>query len=609
MNTTTQFTKNQEVMIRGTVKTHPLKEFKGTVFSVAQISDNKIAVNIDNRVHSVSLTQVRALDVKDKTTPSLLEIYEPFYPKQRVKVVISTVEHYGTVSKYAGTAESSVTVLLYSGAEVVVSKTLVSTINVTSNEPARSNKLRAVYSANQKVNVTIGFIEQVAEVLTYTAYSVDTVNILLHGEKLEVSKERVSAIPYVPKTIKKFVDCEAKTQDEEYIAKLFCAKTHDEVVRLGIEGVSMIKYRTANNKEWFAMIPQGLTADEKVPCLIAHTDLHPNLTHPTPENLEYDGGKFSSPTGLGADDRAGIFAINRLLLKYPGKFMVLFPDKEEVGLLGSTAFTKTAAFKEFDQHASMYISIDRRRGWKGEKAIATYGSDNTNLNKWVAALTGREIVTGSSTDCKALASASTAKIPCFNFSCGYTREHSKSETLYFSELLETVKDVGLLLEDIRAYETYSVDPKKTYVYDKKTYGTHNFYSNYGMMLDSIFIDGVEFLEDDLQNLLDMYAFYTGEEYNQKLPILAPALAENDIVSLDKDLIIGQVYGGEVLTKELYDTLASGMWLVTDVGFALHYELTSEDGTTICSDIPRIWLLLDLPEEETTNSLTTKPKER
>ena len=470
-------------------------------------------------------------------------------------------------------------------------------------------------------------VTYMAEVVTYPKPTDKQVEVKIGQDKIMIDKTCITAqvsptypryggyqrgntyTPPVPK--KKFSETVKPSADETYMAELFCAKTHNEVVTLGVEGVDDKKYEMIANKEWFAMIPTGLKDTDKIPCLIAHTDLHPNLTHPTLQNLEYEDGKFSSPTGLGADDRAGIFAINQMLRKYPGKFMVLFPDKEEVGLVGSRAFADSKHFERFDKHASMYISIDRRREHTGGKTIATYGSDCDDLNKWVAKLTDRKIVSGSSTDCKALATKSSRDVPCFNFSCAYTSEHTRNETLYFEELLETVKDLGTLLAHKDAYKTYAVTPKSYgygygYGYNYGGYYDDDDYmseyykdsgkpstnaKNAKTVVEDDDVDTNELDDGDIEILKDIYAYYTGSEYDPKGPYIVQKIVSGDYVRLRTDLVIGQVYGGVKFTADLKITLQAHTWDVITVDDDLKMDLESVDGTYDCSLIPQIWMEL------------------
>lgn len=422
----------------------------------------------------------------------------------------------------------------------------------------------------------------------FSTYNEKVVMVVIKGENYKIAKEYVSKCE-APRT--KFITLKEVTDDEKYMAELFQAKTHEEVVTLGIEGLDISKYTMIKAKKYTVFIPNTLKEGELIPCLMAHTDLHPALTHPTKENLEYEGGIFSSPTGLGADDRAGIFSINKVIRSHPGKFMILFPDEEEIGCVGSNAFALAKSYQDMDKIASMYVSIDRRREHSGGKSIATYSYDDNVLNAHITKTTGRKAIRGSSTDCRVLSQASTRKVPCFNLSCGYVGEHTKGEKLYFKELIETVKDLQIILEDENSYKAHKVTTYKT---TKVTTTTKNknkttSHTSYGGF-ECIEYDGEWYMEEDLIVLLDTYKFFNGAAYDPKNPYLIGELDVNDLATVDNEMTVGKKYGGEVYSANLAKVLKAYTWEVATVDEHGKYSLTSIDGKRTCTHIPRCWLI-------------------
>lgn len=457
---------------------------------------------------------------------------------------------------------------------------------------------KVVYPAmylNKKIRIKVKGAWHSGTVHTYsgTSESMVKLNVPTQGTVTILKSSVEDEPPYVaPKHY--FKDHKKATVDEKAMASLFQAKKHDDVIKLALTGVDITKFDITVDTEYTAMIPIGLKATDKIPLLIAHTDLHPSLTHPTADNLEYDGNIFKSSTGLGADDRAGVFAINKLLRKYPGKFMVLFPDKEEIGLVGSKKFANGIHFPGYNKYASMFISIDRRREFSGAKTLATYGCDDTKLNTWVAKATTRTIVRGSSTDCKALADKSTTNVPCFNLSCGYTGEHSVGETLRFDELIETIKDLEIILTDERSFETYKYKAPVTKSYSNN-HKHSGYYGGHGFQLDEcVELNGSFFYEDDVQALLDLYAFYTGTNYStatNAVNAIVPEIEVGDYARLDTTMAIGHSYGGEVFTADIKHDMDTIVWEVEKIGKNGRFDLVaiSDEDTSSCSSIPRRWL--------------------
>lgn len=346
-------------------------------------------------------------------------------------------------------------------------------------------------SANTKVIVN----NKIGHTVGFTRYSTVDIIVELQENKEIKSFLRSDVELYVAprKTRKLFKDVKS-SKGEKLMARLLQATTHENVVKTALESVDPInnqhftvKHSPAHaTSKWTLLTPTNLSVTEKIPVFIAHTDLHPSLQHPTINNLEYENDTFTSPTGLGADDRAGIFAITQLLphISYM-PFAVLFPDEEEIGLLGTHAFTTTQDFRDLDKQVSMYISIDRRRNPNGKATLAIYGKDNNNLNKVVSKLLNRSIIKGSSTDCRALSVASAKKVPCFNLSCGYEKEHTENEILYFKELEKTVTDLMTLLSDSSIVnKEYKIDPIK---HTSCTYNLNT--QQYNELDDSIIING------------------------------------------------------------------------------------------------------------------------
>jgi hypothetical protein len=317
-------------------------------------------------------------------------------------------------------------------------------------------------------------------------------------------------------------------------------------------------------------------------------------------NLEFEDGVFSSPTGLGADDRAGCFAIRQLLLSSLGKFSFVLPDKEEIGLIGSRAFAKSKEFSKLDKQSSMYISIDRCRTPLGGKSIATYGFDNKELLTSLKGLTGREVLTGSSTDCRALAAVSTNKVPCFNLSCGYDNEHSKKEILHFTELLETIVDAKSILDSVDASVLYSVEPvaytltKKAPSKSPKAAKATTKAAKNALSWDfdgCVEVNGELYDDEDVEALLHMYSYYTGKPFSQKDVFFIPEIDEDSILILNPNLQVGCVLGGFTLSQAMYDALSGKQWVMDKVSKnGLQYDITEmRDVTNSCINIPRAWL--------------------
>lgn len=438
-------------------------------------------------------------------------------------------------------------------------------------------------------------------------------------EFMVIEKKYMYVIPYNTNSITYHKKPLAKDEpnlsdDHKYMIELLKEPNRDDVINMVMRGVDLTKYEVFKDKKYFVIVPKE-PETLYMPMIMAHTDIQRNVKHPTDDNLQYDKtlDKFTSPTGLGADDRAGCYAINRILNKHPGKFIVALFDEEEIGCVGSGAFGDSIHFPKVNRMASCYISIDRKRGYNGLAQIATYGHDNKKLFGLIETATGRKTVVGSSTDCATLSRKSFAlptspgqtKLACFNMSCGYENEHQHTEALYFKELQQVVDDFDGIVDlayDLweEPFESSYIAPKTTTIYGNNKKSKRN--QNYNDTLwggsdiaDEITIDGETYDEADLRILLYFYRQENGKAYKfADANNTTKEFEVNNYVRLDKKCALGGTYAGLTLTKDLYDVLISHTWVVTKVkSDKLTCDILSEDGTKQGSNIPYAVLSLVL----------------
>lgn len=211
-------------------------------------------------------------------------------------------------------------------------------------------------------------------------------------------------------------------------------------------------------------------------CLVAHTDTVFKLP---PEEIFYDSSKnvLWSPDGLGADDRAGIFAIIKII-QSGLRPHIIFPADEEMGCIGSLELAKKGCpFKEL----KYIIQLDRQ----GHSDCVFYGCKNKEFIDYVEDF-GFFTATGSFSDISALCPK--WGVAGVNLSIGYKNEHSREEILYVTPMMVTIEKVKKMLtkQDI---------PYFKYVGEKKS---SLFFSNY--ICD---ICGKEHPEDEMFEVYDL----------------------------------------------------------------------------------------------------------
>lgn len=183
--------------------------------------------------------------------------------------------------------------------------------------------------------------------------------------------------------------------------------------------------------------------------LVAHMDTV--FKYPV-DNLYYDQrkGVLWSPEGLGADDRAGIFAIIKILQSGLRPSVILTTD-EETGGLGASAL---AGKKCPIPNLKYMIQLDRR----GTNDCVFYDCYNDEFVEYVESF-GFVERWGTFSDISVLMPA--WKICGVNLSVGYEDEHSVSEVLHIKPLFDTIEKVKKMLQ-VEEIPTFKFEELKNY---------------------------------------------------------------------------------------------------------------------------------------------------
>ena len=178
-----------------------------------------------------------------------------------------------------------------------------------------------------------------------------------------------------------------------------------------------------------------IVAEGDIPiALVAHMDTV--FSHPAFE-VFYDRQKnvIWSPDGLGADDRAGIFAIIQIIRTGLRPHIILTTD-EEKGALGAIAVAcDRCPFKDL----RYIVQLDRR----GADDCVFYDCDNKEFTKYIENFGFNEAI-GSFSDISVICPE--WKVAGVNLSIGYRDEHSVSEVLFVGQMLNTVDKVIKMLK-------------------------------------------------------------------------------------------------------------------------------------------------------------------
>ena len=167
--------------------------------------------------------------------------------------------------------------------------------------------------------------------------------------------------------------------------------------------------------------------------LVAHLD----TVFPVPvKSLYYDSSIrcYWSEQGLGADDRAGVFAVIQII-ESGLRPSVIFTLDEEIGGLGAQALAKISCPIP---NLKFLIQLDRR----GKDDCVFYDVDNPEFTKYIESF-GFKTAIGSFSDISYLCPA--WRVCGVNLSVGYRNEHTVSETLNVVHLRQTIKKVKNIL--------------------------------------------------------------------------------------------------------------------------------------------------------------------
>lgn len=191
--------------------------------------------------------------------------------------------------------------------------------------------------------------------------------------------------------------------------------------------------------------------------LVAHLD---TVFNHEPLELFYDTSRnvLYSPFGAGFDDRAGVFAIMKILLK-SYRPSILFTRGEEMGGIGARNFANDVLKMREKPRANILIELDRR----GKDDAVFYQCANQDFKNFITSF-GFIEKQGSYSDISFLMPA--LNLCGVNLSVGYENEHTSAEILRVSHLNETINKVKTILSaEIPAFEYSECAP----MYDERDY--------------------------------------------------------------------------------------------------------------------------------------------
>lgn len=224
-------------------------------------------------------------------------------------------------------------------------------------------------------------------------------------------------------------------------------KLFTSLVKLSPQGLLRLLNKYVNKRyENVISTKDYLVAIGDIPiALVAHVD---TVFTDLPKSIYYDKDKgvLWSPEGLGADDRAGVFAIIKILQTLNKRPTIIFTTDEELGGLGAEKLIKDFPVCPI-KDLKYLIQLDRR----GTNDCVFYDCANADFIRYVEGF-GFIQNFGSFSDISILCPQ--WKIAGVNLSIGYENEHSYCETFHLNPWFATVEKVKRMLsvEEIPFFE-------------------------------------------------------------------------------------------------------------------------------------------------------------
>jgi len=223
---------------------------------------------------------------------------------------------------------------------------------------------------------------------------------------------------------------------------------------------------------------QDITEDFYFPCVIAHTDTVHQLDVINVREMELPNAQgiikpslkafndFGEPTGIGGDDKCGVYACLELLKELPNLKAAFFVS-EETGCHGSKQ-----ADKNFFENVGYGIQFDAPENWMVSEfcmGVQLFGRDTEFFKSCDEVLTetfnpDRKYQSHPYTDVYAL--KNTFDFSCINFSIGYYDYHTREEYVVIEDVYNGIKTGKELIEKLGNVKyPFKSKPRYSHLFD------------------------------------------------------------------------------------------------------------------------------------------------
>lgn len=208
-------------------------------------------------------------------------------------------------------------------------------------------------------------------------------------------------------------------------------------------------------------------------CLVAHIDMIRRGDKAAGKIVEMNNGiviayrnkaKGRERDILGADDRAGCFALLQIMREDP-RPNILLTNHEEVGGRGARVFAHDT---NLWKHFKLFIEFDRH----GCNHYVQYNDNPQSMHSWLANFGIKNDGYGSYSDIATISGHT--NIPSFNMAIGYTNQHSDRESLDISAMNLAISKASLMIHDFcsKKLDFGMIQPKKQVYYERPVFPQH-----------------------------------------------------------------------------------------------------------------------------------------
>jgi hypothetical protein len=225
-------------------------------------------------------------------------------------------------------------------------------------------------------------------------------------------------------------------------------------------------------------------------CFVAHLDTvfkeKPYIINHKFKNEELI---LSSPSGLGADDRAGVLA--NLYFLENSNASILFTFNEEKGGIGIKNFIKSDIYLKIKEDINLWIEFDRA----GKNDYVTYDFKNNEIFK-ILDKNNFKFKYGSFSDVAILSKDS--NVLGINLSSGYYNQHQITETFKPILLFNNIKKIEQIMNELISEKRICFYDRQNYLFNFKTdYNLFNYKKRYDNDLENE-------LKEEIKNFLEIY---------------------------------------------------------------------------------------------------------